>query len=118
MVKQMHGGHASNDMGATMTRTALILFTAAGLALAQTDHSDAYGQPLNTMPAAPAANPNLAPAAPQNAPRPAYGLPAQVTAKPGTMLTVRTDETLSSNHNKVGDIFTATLAQPLVADGI
>ena len=88
-----------------MTRTALIIFTAAGLALAQTEHSDAYGQPIGGAPAAPAASPDEAPRAPQPPARPAYGLPAQVTAKTGTTVTVRINETLSSNHNKVRRYF-------------
>jgi hypothetical protein len=56
--------------------------------------------------------------APQAANRPAYGVPAQLTLKPGTFFTVRTNTMLASNKNKAGDLFTATLAQPLVVDGI
>jgi hypothetical protein len=41
-----------------------------------------------------------------------------LTAKPGTILTVRINEPLSSDHNKVGDIFSATLTQPVIALGI
>ena len=41
-----------------------------------------------------------------------------LTAKPGTILTVRINEPLSSDHNKVGDIFSATLTQPLIVLGI
>lgn len=36
---------------------------------------------------------------------------------PGTWITVRVNEPLSSDHNRAGDTFTATLAQPLVAQG-
>ena len=56
--------------------------------------------------------------APQASNRPAYGLPAQLTLKPGTFFTVRTNTMLASNKNKTGDLFTAALAQPLVVDGI
>jgi hypothetical protein len=41
-----------------------------------------------------------------------------LTLKPGTFFTVRTNTMLASNKNKPGDLFTATLAQPLVVDGI
>jgi len=61
--------------------------------------------------------PATAPAA-QTSSRPAYGLPAQLTLKPGTFFTVRTNTMLASNKNKAGDLFTATLIQPLVVDGI
>jgi hypothetical protein len=35
----------------------------------------------------------------------------------GTMITVRVDQLLSSDHNRSGDTFTASLAQPLVVNG-
>jgi len=41
-----------------------------------------------------------------------------LTAKPGTILTVRINEPLSSDHNKVGDVFSATLTQPVIVLGI
>jgi len=70
---------------------------------------DAYGQ-AQQQPAArpPAAQP----------PRPAYGLPAQVTVKPGTFVTMRINQPLASNKNAVGDTFSGSLTQPLVANGI
>jgi hypothetical protein len=55
---------------------------------------------------------------PQVSNRPAYGTPATLTLKPGTFFTVRTNEMLASNRNKPGDIFTATLTQPLIAGGV
>jgi hypothetical protein len=71
---------------------------------------DVYAQPAQQQtPASPA---------PQASNRPAYGLPAQLTLKPGTFFTVRTNTMLASNKNKPGDLFTATLAQPLVVNGI
>src|ERR1700679_3640010 len=71
---------------------------------------DIYGQPgQQQTPSAPA---------PQASNRPAYGLPAQLTLKPGTFFTVRNNTMLVSNKNKPGDLFTATLAQPLVVNGI
>jgi hypothetical protein len=55
---------------------------------------------------------------PQNAPPPqAPVLPPTLTLKPGTFVVVRLNQVLSSDHNKPGDAFTGTLAQPLVVDG-
>lgn len=51
-----------------------------------------------------------------NAPLPADA-PSQLTLPAGTWVSVRTDQVLSSDHNLPGDAFTATLAQPLVANG-
>ena len=71
------------------------------------DRSDSFGQD----------NAN-APQQDQRGVRPSYGLPPQVTVKPNTYITVRTNQPLSSDHNHVGDTFSATLIQPLVADGV
>jgi hypothetical protein len=49
---------------------------------------------------------------------PHYGLPTAVAIKPGTFLTVRVDQPLSSDHNQQNDFFSATLVQPVVVDGI
>ncbi len=43
--------------------------------------------------------------------------PAQVTLKAGMLILARTGQGLSSEHNAPGDGFTATLDEPLVADG-
>jgi hypothetical protein len=49
---------------------------------------------------------------------PASGeLPSQLTLPTGTWISIRTDQVISSDHNLPGDTFTATLAQPLVANG-
>jgi hypothetical protein len=40
-----------------------------------------------------------------------------ITVPAGTWITVRVNHPLSSDHNQQGDPFTATLAQPLVANG-
>ena len=58
------------------------------------------------------------PPSPAASARPAYGLPAQLIVKPGTWTTIRLNELLASNKNKVGDMFTGTLAQSIVVDGI
>ena len=57
-----------------------------------------------------------APNSPNDPPR--YGLPPQLTIKPGTFVMVRVDQMLSSNHNQPGDVFSATLMQPVVVDGV
>lgn len=44
-------------------------------------------------------------------------MPNRVTIRPGTVLTVRIAETLSAARHEVGDVFLATLEQPLVVDG-
>jgi hypothetical protein len=49
---------------------------------------------------------------------PHYGLPNAVAIKPGTFITIRTEQGLSSDHNQAGDYFSASLAQPIVVDGI
>jgi hypothetical protein len=41
-----------------------------------------------------------------------------LTMRPGTILTVRVNEPLSSDHNQVGDVFSATLTQPVIVLGI
>ena len=55
--------------------------------------------------------------APQADPAPA-AVPAQITIPAGTFVTVRVDQFLSSDKNKAGDGFSATLSRPLVADGL
>jgi hypothetical protein len=49
---------------------------------------------------------------------PHYGLPNAVAIRPGTFITIRTEQGLSSDHNQAGDFFSASLAQPIVVDGI
>lgn len=68
-------------------------------------------------PPVPARMPPAAPARPANDP-PAYGLPAELTLKPGTFVAVRVNEMLNSNRNLIGDGFSAVLTQPLVVDGV
>jgi len=41
-----------------------------------------------------------------------------LTMRPGTILTVRLNQPLSSDHNQVGDLFSATLDQPVTVLGI
>ena len=46
------------------------------------------------------------------------GVPAQVTLKPGTFLSMRINQKLADNKNSAGDTFSGTLTQPLVVNGI
>jgi|SRR5579862_2095005 len=57
-----------------------------------------------------------APLPAQNTPPPAT-LPSQLTIKPGTYVTVRINQPLSSDRNQVGDAFSATLIRPIIVDG-
>ena len=66
---------------------------------------DAYGNPQQRNDRPPAVMTN-------------QGLPTSLTIKPGTFITVRMSQGLSSDRNREGDIFTATLAQPIVVDGV
>jgi len=54
----------------------------------------------------------------EGGPPPGYGLPPEVTIKRGTFVSVRMSQGLSSDRNQQGDLFTATLAEPIVVDGV
>ncbi|MEN6606241.1 MAG: hypothetical protein ABFD60_03270, partial [Bryobacteraceae bacterium] len=55
----------------------------------------------------------------QKAPAPERGpMASTLTLQAGTWIKVRTNDELSSDHNRAGDGFSATLMQPLVANGI
>jgi len=41
-----------------------------------------------------------------------------LTLQPGTVLTIRVNEALSSDHNQSGDLFSGSLTQPVVVQGI
>ena len=92
------------------------------------DRSDQYGQPAPYGQQQPPAYGQPGPSYPEpqqqpdNRPgpsrRPAYGLPPAVTLAPGTFVTVRTNQVLSSDHNQQGDAFSGTLIQPIVVDGV
>jgi hypothetical protein len=57
--------------------------------------------------------------APPQAPAPAPAPPpGRITIPAGTWVTVRVNEPLSSDHNKPGDAFSATLVQPLIVNGV
>ena len=69
--------------------------------------------PPEPPPAAPAQVKLTPPSGTQTAPRE----PHRVTIPAGTLLTVRLTEALSTDHNQVGDAFSATLDQPLLVEG-
>jgi len=63
---------------------------------------------------------NAPPPPPYNTPPPPPppDVPAHLMLKAGTYVTVRMNQWLSSDRNKQGDTFTATLQQPIVVDGV
>jgi hypothetical protein len=67
--------------------------------------ADAFGQPLGQDPAA-------------QQPLPPANLPVDLVLRPGTFVSVRINQVLSSDRNQQGDAFSATLMQPLVVDGV
>jgi hypothetical protein len=79
--------------------------------------ADEPGPNQSADPATPVERPdqeNLPPAGPP----PRDGMASRLTIPAGKFLTVRVNQSLSSDHNQPGDFFTATLAEPLVVDGI
>jgi hypothetical protein len=44
--------------------------------------------------------------------------PDALTIRPGTFLSVRIDQPLSSDRSQAGDVFSATLVKPVVVDGV
>jgi hypothetical protein len=78
--------------------------------------ADEPGPSGSADPSTPVARPepdNLPPAD-----SPADAFPGRLTIPAGKFLTVRMNQPLSSDHNQVGDFFTATLAEPIVVDGV
>ena len=69
--------------------------------------ADAFGQPLGQDPAAQQ----------QPLPPPA-NVPTELVLRPGTFVSVRINQVLSSDRNQQGDAFSATLMQPIVVDGV
>ena len=51
-------------------------------------------------------------------PQPPPPIPATLTLAPGTFFTIRMNQPLSSDHNKVGDLFLASLAKPIIVNGV
>jgi len=70
---------------------------------------------------APAPDPQQGPppqAQPPQALPPQRYVPTTITLPPGTWVTVRVNEPLSSDRNQTGDAFTGTLLEPIVANGL
>jgi hypothetical protein len=84
---------------------------------AQPDQAQGGGQPNQAPPAGQYNNapPYNGPGAP---PPDNFNVPPRLTIKPGTYVSVRINQWLSSDRNQKGDTFTATLNQPIVVDGI
>jgi hypothetical protein len=81
--------------------------------------------PNQVAPAAPPENqpadqqqPNYDQQQQPNSNQPSYYIPAQLTIRQGTFVTVRVNQPLSSDTNQAGDAFSATLVRPLVVDGV
>ena len=49
---------------------------------------------------------------------PPVTVPGRIVVPAGTWITIRVNDVISTSQNLPGDAFTATLAQPLIADGI
>ena len=96
---------------------------AVSMALAQDPAPDPAQAPPPTTPGWRRFSPPPAQAPPPQAPAPQTdpappAVPEQITIPAGTFVTVRVDQFLSSDKNKAGDGFSATLSRPLVADGL
>ena len=100
------------------TSTAILsLLTVTGLAMAQ-DRPGGSGTDQQQAPYPyPAAQNQQRYPAPQDYP-PQAPVPAHLTVKPGTYVTVRINQWLSSDRNQAGDAFAASLEQPIVVDGV
>ena len=108
-----------------MTFSLAGVFAISTLAFGQDPSEDPPPPPQTTQsapgwhkfstPPTPAAPPTAP--APQSAPAP-VAVPNHITIPAGTFVTVRVDQFLSSDKNKAGDGFSASLARPLVADGL
>ena len=104
----------------------------AGLALAQTAPQPAASPDQPTLqqpqpdpaasqgwPQVQGANPQFQNPGDRSAPQyPPPNIPATLTLKAGTYVTVRLNQILNSDHNHAGDAYSATLTAPVVVDGI
>jgi len=75
------------------------------------------GAPPTTSPQGVGAYPPDAGSYPQNAPYYGSQAPPSLTLPAGTLVQVRLTDTLSSDHNRPGDGFTAVLDQPIISQG-
>jgi hypothetical protein len=100
-----------------MVKPALLLLVACGLAFTQ---DSSAGWPRADDPSRTQAHPpgyeNQGPEGPA-ASGPSAPAPQRLTIQPGTFVTVRLNQTISSDRNHAGDAFSATLVRPIVVDG-
>src|SRR5580658_7676117 len=66
----------------------------------------------------PAQGPAPSPYASQGPPPAPRYVPTTITLPPGTWVTIRLNEPLSSDRNQTGDAFTGTLLEPIVSNGL
>jgi len=85
-----------------------------------TSDANTPAQPVDqTDPPQPPPQPPPQQPAPLNAQQNAPGsIPATLTIKPGTYVTVRLNNYLNSDRNQTGDAFAVTLVRPVIVDGI
>jgi hypothetical protein len=120
---QMHlceqqGDHMRKD---TAVKTGLLAVMLSGsLALAQ--EAPQYGQPQGQWRrmGPPGAQQGFPQGSRQGQVPPpvARPLPPELTIAPGTFLTIRVNQVISSDHNQQGDAFSAVLVKPVVVDGV
>jgi len=106
-----------NLAASRILKGALSLLVAGGLVFAQdaTAGWPRADDPARNQQAPPPAY-NQAPDA-QAASGPSAPAPPRLTISRGTFVTVRVNQTLSSDRSHAGDAFSATLARPIVVDG-
>jgi hypothetical protein len=80
---------------------------------------DQGGLPQGPPPALPGQDQGGLPQGPPSAvPPPNAGLPVHLTIPAGKFINVRIDQVLSTSHNQAGDLFSATVIDPIVIDGL
>jgi len=84
----------------------------------QNSDPNAQNAPADNSQNAPANAPATAPANPPAQGPENHPEAWKLTIPSGTYLTVRLNEALSSDRNQEGDLFTATLTQPVIANGV
>ena len=101
-----------------------LLVSSLGVAMAQNNYppsGQSSGGWRRFEPSGPAADPGSPPPEPQGpatAQTPPPAVPSQISLPAGTWITIRVNEPISSDHSQPGDAFTATLAEPIVANGL
>jgi hypothetical protein len=106
-----------------------LLVSSLGVAMAQNSYppsGQSSGGWRRFEPSGPAADPGAPPPEPSagdpQGPPPAQtapqAFPSRVSLPAGTWVTIRVNEPISSDHSQPGDAFTATLAEPIVANGL